>query len=531
MALRIDTERFRAWARLCADSLAVTRAEIDALNVFPVPDSDTGTNSYLTFAAGVAALDELGEDADPITVMRTYGDGLLIGARGNSGTILAELVRGSIRVLRENPAGVDADTLAAALQSASDAAYAAVGDPQEGTILTVAAAAARGGREAAAHEADPRQVFDAAAGAAREALELTTGQLDRLARAGVVDAGGRALVVVLDSIAQSLTGRAPSPTPAHLPVPMAGPGADLDEGGPAYEVMYLLRADDDQVPALRQALDPLGDSLVVVGGEGLWNIHVHVDDVGAAIEAGLAAGRPFQIAVTHFADQIARAVVPRTGRVVISAVTGGGLAEITEQAGAIAVPFSRATPLSVARMGELIDATRAGEIIVLPNREGHIAMFEAAVKSARDAGARVAVLPTTVQVQALAALAVYDPGRPFDDVVVAMSSAAGSARHGAVTIAIEDGITMAGPCRAGDVLGVVNGDFAVVGSSQRDVAIEVVDRLQPAAAGLVTIVTGAQCAPETAQELAAHIDAAHAHIDLEMIDGGQDDYTLLIAVE
>lgn len=531
MALRIDTVRFHAWARLCTESLAVARDEIDALNVFPVPDSDTGTNAYFTFVAGVEALDALPAESSPLEVMRVFAEGLLIGARGNCGTILAELVRGSLRVLRGCVDGLSANDVADALEAASKAAYAAVGRPQEGTILTVAAAAAAAAREAAANDDDPKRVFDVAAGAAREALALTPTQFERLARAGVVDAGGRALVVVLDSVAFALTGRTPSPRPATVPVPIVEPGADLGEDGPSYEVMFLLRTGDERIGALREALEPLGDSLVVVGGEGLWNVHVHVDDVGAAIEAGIAAGSPFQITVTHFAEQIARPAPVAGGRTIISAVTGTGLADLTARAGGTPLLFGPEGPLTVATVAAAIRESGADEVICLPNRADHIAMFEAAAATARDLGARVAVLPTTVQVQALTALAVHDPGRPFDVVVVAMSNAAGATRHGAVTIAIEDGITMAGPCRAGDVLGVVNGDFAIVGSSQVDVAHEVLRRLDLASAEMVTLVAGHDCDPETTEKLADRVHQDSPHVDVEIIEGDQDTYSLFLAVE
>lgn len=530
MTLRIDPSRFRAWARLCAESLAQARDEIDALNVFPVPDSDTGTNAYFTFAAGLEAIDALPRDASPLDLMRTYAEGLLMGARGNSGTILAELVRGSLRILRTCADGVTAKDVAEALGAASEAAYAAVGRPQEGTILTVARAAAEAARDAACREEDPTALFDEAAGAAREALALTPTQFDLLARAGVVDAGARALVVVLDSVAYALTGRQPSPRPALVPVPIVGRGADLAEGGPAYEVMYLLRADDETIPGLRAALEPLGDSLVVVGGEGLWNVHVHVDDVGAAIEAGIAAGAPFRITVTHFADQVAR-TEQRGGRAIISAVTGAGLARLTEAAGGTPLFFGPDRQLSVAQVAEAISASGADEVICLPNRAGHIAMFEAAASSARDAGVRVAVIPTTVQVQALTALAVHDPGRPFDVVVVAMSNAAGATRHGAITIAAEDGITMAGPCRAGDVLGVVNGDFAIVGSAASEVALEVLHRLDLATAEIVTLVTGRDLPEGVTDELTERLRLDAPHVDVEVIDGDQETYPMFLAVE
>ena len=530
MPLTIEASRFRDWARGCAEALASARAEIDALNVFPVPDSDTGTNAFLTVQSGYQAVSQVGDDEGVEALVRAFVVGILTGAQGNSGVILAELLRGCLRVLSRRKV-VDPADVVEALEAATQAAYAAVQDPQEGTILTVAAAAADGARAAAAEGRGARYVFEAAADAARSALSRTPSQMVRLARAGVVDAGGRALVVLLDATAQALTGRIPPPGPSHLPVPQTEPGTDLAEDGPAYEVMYLLDADDAAVPGLREALAPLGDSLVVIGGDGLWNVHVHVDDVGAAIEAGIAAGRPHRIQVTHFAAHRRGPDRPRTRRVVVSAVTGSGLAALTRASGALAVEFSAGRPLTVEDVSAALRSVDAEEVIVLPNRFGHVRLFEAAAKQLRDAGARVTVLPTHAQVQALAALAVHDPGREFDDDVVAMSAAAAHAKHGALTVATEAGITMAGPCRPGDVLGVVNGDFAVIGDDQLQVAREILVRLDAAGAEMVTLVTGAQCPSGLADDICRWLASEQPHVDVVVHEGGQEKYTLFLAVE
>lgn len=531
MSLRVDADGFRAWARLCADSLAEARAEIDALNVFPVPDADTGTNAYLTFAAGVDALDE-----DPVPeklsdVLKRYGDALLMNAKGNCGTILSELVRGALRSLRGKKK-IDSAEVVEALEAASDAAWAAVGDPQEGTILSVARAAAVGARHAHEAKKGARDVFEAAAAASREALLLTPTQMDRLAKAGVVDAGGRALVVVLESLSWALTGRVPTPAPGRLPVPAIETGADLDESGPSYEVMYLLKAAGRRITPLKEALSELGDSLVVVGGEGLWNVHVHVDDVGAAIEAGMKAGRPFRIRVTHFAEQIGAARKSDiSGRAIITAVTGKELAAVVSEAGAVPLVFALDDPISMRAMSKAITDTNAAEVIVLPNREAHIPQFEAAAKVARDKGVRVSVLKTTVQVQGLAALAVHDPQRSFDEDVVAMSTAAGSIRHGAVTIAKEDGLTSAGPCKKGDVLGVVDGDFAFVGSNLVEISMNVLTDIGVERGEIVTMVVGRKVDDEVVAQIRQRVEALSPFVEFEIHQGGQRDYKLFLAVE
>ncbi len=532
MALVLNAEAFRAWTRLCADSLSQARNEIDALNVFPVPDSDTGTNAALTFAAGAEAVAALPSDVDHLVLFKAYGDGLLTGAKGNSGVILSQLVRACFRELPRD-GSVTAAHVAAAFTAAADAAWAAVGEPVEGTILSVARAAADGAELSAKSGRHPKQVFSDAAAAAREALARTPQQMERLARAGVVDAGGRALVVVLDATDQALTGTLPAPTQARVPVPIHQAGDDFVEGGPAYEVMYLLEADDDTIPELRRALTPLGDSLVVVGGDRLWNVHVHVDNVGAAIEAGMAAGRPYRIAVTHFAEQIARQqqAKRRGGRVVLAATTGAGLAQLCRDSGAEPLEFTRAQPLTVERMAGALAETGADEVIVLPNNHRFVRLFEAAAQEARQGGARVAVIPTHAQVQGLAALAVHDPGLPFDDVVVAMSSAAAHTQHGAVTVATEPGMTMVGPCEVGDVLGVIAGDFAIVGSDLAIVTEQVLERIMSPAAEMVTIVLGEGGDAAVEQQIEAYLREVRPDVDLIVYEGGQENYPMFLAVE
>ena len=321
----------------------------------------------------------------------------------------------------------------------------------------------------------------------------------------------------------------PEAVTAHVPQPVQVAADDLSADGPAYEVMYLLEADDDQVPALRSRLMSLGDSLVVVGGERLWNVHVHVDDVGAAIEAGIAAGRPYRIAVTHFADQMARG--PRQGRVIIAATTGEGLTALCREAGAQTLEFTRDRPLTVAEMSASLQDVGAGEIIVLPNNNRYIRQFVAAAQAARHDGVRVAVIPTHAQVQGLAALAVHDPGLGFDEVVVAMSSAAAHTQHGAVTFATEPGMTMAGAVGPGDVLGVVAGDFAVIGDDVLTVALEIIDRVLSPAGEMVTVVLGEGSEPGYEAAIASHLRAMRPDVDLVVYDGGQENYPLFIAVE
>jgi DAK2 domain fusion protein YloV len=386
-------------------------------------------------------------------------------------------------------------------------------------------------------------VFTAAAAAARVALSRTPEQLDVLAQAGVVDAGGRGLTVVLVAVETTATGRRPMPYASpigtrHIRVSTAVPSDDLTEDGPGYEVMYLLDVVADRehaaIAALRETLAGLGDSLVVVGGDGLWNVHVHVDDVGAAVEAGSAAGRPYRIRVTHFAEQVAehrQRLSTRTGRKVVAVAAGPGLTDLFASAGAVVVAGGPGQRPSTGQRLEAIVGCGASEVVVLPNDTDTVRAAEIAARTAEaEHAVSVEVIPTHAQVQGLAAISVHEPGRAFDADVREMTATARHARHGAVTVAARRAITMAGPCEPGDALGVIAGDFAVVGSDLATVATDVLERLLAAGGELVTIVSG-EDGVELARRLATHVEERHPHVDVAVHDGGQPRYPLLVSVE
>jgi DAK2 domain fusion protein YloV len=522
-------------------ALSDAREELDALNVFPVPDGDTGTNMFLTFEGAHGDLVALLKDHPGLPMVeaaKEYNRFLLFAARGNSGVIMSQLFGAMVRRLVEPTGERLPVALAAAMTAATEAGYAAVGDPVEGTILTVARAASDAAqRSAKRSDATLIRVLRAAASAASDALDRTPEQLKVLRNAGVVDAGGRGLCVVLDAIETVLTGKTSvSAGPAvkrPLPVPM--PTDDLTEDGPAYEVMYLLDAPDESIPALKQSLHPLGDSLVVVGGEGVWNVHVHVDDVGAAIEAGIRAGAPHRVRVTHFAEQIA-AKAPKAepeprGRRVVVVAFGAGLADVFLESGAQVVMATPDVRPSTQEFYEAVIGTGAAEVVLLPNDRKATAAAEAAAQRAQEVGGmRVVVIPTSAQVQGLAALAVHDPGRTFDQDLVEMAAAARHARSGAITVADKQAMTMAGPCEPGDVLGVVEGDFAIVGADQFTVAMGVLDRMIGGGGELVTIVAGAGSG-DLSERCAAYVSGTYVHVDVVEYSGGQERYPLLFGVE
>ncbi|MGW2838972.1 DAK2 domain-containing protein [Streptomyces sp. NPDC001493] len=564
-----DAVAVRTWCSLALEALGRERAAIDAINVYPVPDGDTGTNLFLTLESARAAVEAVfaahgtgpseqhptGPDSTgpaAAEAVRAMAHGALIGARGNSGTILAQLLRGMAAVLAD---GGDADHLARSLAHAAGAARRAVAHPVEGTILTVAAAAARAAGAVAAGSGLAAVAQAAHAGAA-EALEETPGRLPVLGRAGVVDAGGQGLVTVLGALLETVTGRAPvhvpRQTPGRLPVPAGSPAAPAGEygggcaalagpadpgdgavpgDGPAFEVIYLLEAEDEAVDRLRDRLDTLGDSLVVVGGDGLWNVHVHVDDAGAAVEAGVEAGRPHRIRITHFG---AARVHPRTEpapRSVVVVVPGEELRGLCEEADAVTV---LARPGKPPASGELVEAIRrahAREVVLLPNDANLRHVAAVAAEQVRADGIRVAVIPTRAVVQGIAALAVHEAGRSFDEDVVAMTAAAGATRHAELAVAERQSWTTAGICQAGDILGLIDGDVAVIGADLPGTARTVLDRMLAAGGELVTLVLGEHVPDTLGDALEAYVREGHLAVDTTVYRGGHPGTPLLIGVE
>jgi hypothetical protein len=530
----LDDAAVGQWYRTAVEVLSEARSRLDDLNVFPVPDGDTGTNLLLTAQAAVAALDR---DAPRTTesAWSVLARGAVLGARGNSGTILAQLLRGLADQLGGQPPA-DGPTFAAALAKAADTAYTAVADPEEGTFLTVA----RAGAEAAVAAVDRghgalAEVVRAAADGACVALEQTPGQLEVLRAAGVVDAGGAGLCLVLDALVTTVTGVEPTRPPLarrrtddhtgeHAPhQPPAGPGS---------EVQYLLAdADQDSVARLHARLAELGDSLVVVGVDTptgrAWNVHVHVADVGAAIEAGIEAGRPYRISVSPLAPVPAPAPQPGV-RAVIAVVPSDGLAALFTGEGVRVVTGGPEEISEDAILAEIL-GSGAAESTVLPNDAGLIPVAARAAARARAEGREVGVVPTRSPVQGLAAIAVADPAIRFGDDVIAMAEAAAATRWAEVTVADQEALTSAGRCRPGDVLGSAEGDVVVIGADPAAVCCDLLDRMLSAGGEMATLVVGED--PALGDAVCAHLRSAHPTVEVVRYGGGPAGIPLQVGVE
>ena len=339
----LDVDALRETVTTFRDVMRAHAADINRLNVYPVPDGDTGTNMARTLDAVVAEMAGAGAGLDATCDAIAHGS--LMGARGNSGVILSQVLRGLVSTLRGQP-DVTGATVAAALTASSDAAYTAVLKPIEGTILTVVRESAAGAERAAADGASLSEVLRAARDAGRVALAATPEQLPVLKDAGVVDAGGAGYLLLLDAALHVVDGE-PLPEPIDdadagavgaafeaVARRASGVAGELDVSEQRYEVMFLCDLADEHIEAMKQAWGEIGDSIVVVGGDGLWNCHVHSNDIGAAIEAPLAlGGRPFQIRVTDLFEEVAAEHAQRESELV-AAMSGDGASPAERAPGA-----------------------------------------------------------------------------------------------------------------------------------------------------------------------------------------------------
>ncbi|MEV0028127.1 DAK2 domain-containing protein [Nocardia sp. NPDC050793] len=536
----MDGAALRLWSRLCLDDLEQRRAEINALNVFPVADADTGTNLLATMRAAVRAADAAPAGVSANQVAAALARGATAGARGNSGIILSQVLRGIAEATTEGP--LTATTLRAALRRAAVLVREALSVPIEGTILTVLECAAD--CASACAEDTLAEVAVAAADGAAKALGETPSQLGVLRAAGVVDAGARGLVVLLDALVAVVLGETPT-RPEYLPgefaaVAEAGQVVESEGGAPHFEVMYQLSDTDlARITRLRERLAELGDSVVVVGdGSGNWSAHVHCADAGAAVEAGLAAGVPRDIRIESFAitAPVGRDHLdpppPRgegpADRGVLAVAAGSGAATLFEAAGAVVLG---AHPVTSDALLTAIRRMPHREVLVLPNGALPAHELVAVGVAARDAHRDVLLLPSGSMVQGLAALAVHDRGRIAVDDAFAMSEAAAATRWGSLRAASHRALTMVGTCEPGDGLGLVGHDVVVIDRDVRGAAQTLLDRMLGLGGELVTLLMGADADAGLAEELSAHIARSFPGVEVTVYPGGQQGDLAQIGVE
>jgi len=538
------------------DAMKAHAAGINKLNVYPVPDGDTGTNMARTLDAVVAEME--GADRAMAPTCDAISHGSLMGARGNSGVILSQILRGMAGTLKEATEGTGTK-VAEALKAASAAAYQAVLKPIEGTILTVVRESADAAHDAAQDGGSLVVVLRAARAAGKSALDRTPDMLPVLKDAGVVDAGGAGFLLLLDSALHVVDG-VPIPEPEDIDGPSAEQleavahrratdgGVDVSEL--RYEVMYFLHLEDGKIENFKQDWGGIGDSIVVVGGDGLWNCHVHTNDIGAAIEVAIdLGGRPKQIRVTDLFEEIAEehahreaallggghapkagAGLPPVTCAIVAVSSGDGLSELFAALGVQGVVTGGQTlNPSTAELLSAVEAVNAQQVVVLPNNKNIIPVAQ---QLDGLTGKTVFVVPTTSMPEALAALVLYDPEADAAVNAEQMSESAESMATGEVTQAVRATNSDAGPIEEGDWIGIVRGDGIVVVSSTLDGAtVALLEHLVQPGREIVTIIEGRDANGGHTDLIHAWMEEHHPDVQVEVHRGNQPLYPYLFGVE
>jgi len=536
------------------DALVAHCEVINDLNVYPVPDGDTGSNMSLTLGSVVEELERA--DADMASVCKAISHGSFMGGRGNSGVILSQILMGATKVIMQNETASVADWNEA-FGAAATAAYGAVPKPVEGTILTVV----REVSEACA-ALDPSaglvEFFETARDAGAVSLANTPNLLPQLADAGVVDAGGAGFLLLIDAALTVIDGR-PLPEvptssgPAIFLSDGVDPGDDdhTDISDLKYEVMFFLDAPDDVIDSFKNAWAEIGDSIVVVGGEGIWNCHIHCDDIGAAIEAGIAVGRPHKIRVTDLIEELEhienmrgpdRTVEPEeipevtyanldtVNTAVVAVGVGEGVRKIFESLGvqAVVTGGQSANP-STELLLRAVNAVPADNVIILPNNKNIIAVAKRVDEATNKS---VGVISTRGITEGFAALLSFDPGAQLVGNVAQMSQAAGAVIAGEVTQAVRNSNSQAGEIVLGDWLGITRGGITTIEKTLLGAMCAMLDHIVDVDDHeIVTIITGVEADEATTAAVAEWIETNRPDVEVEIHFGGQPLYPFYVGVE
>jgi DAK2 domain fusion protein YloV len=558
---RLNTAALRDTVRTFRDTVREHAHGLNRLNVYPVPDGDTGTNMARTLDAVVAEMDATAvDDHDATCDAISYGS--LMGARGNSGVILSQIMRGFAGTLKHQ-ADVQGVKFAEALQAATTGAYEAVLKPIEGTILTVCRESADAAKSSADAGGSLVDVARAARAAGKLALDNTPEQLPVLKDAGVVDAGGAGFLLLLDSVLYVIDGE---PLPVAEPDDgtsgavgaafdavahrhSARPGV-LDVSEQRYEVMYFLDLADEHIRDFKAGWGAIGDSIVVVGGDGLWNCHVHTNEIGAAIEVALdLGGRPKVIRVTDLFEEVDEEhakreaelaatahdatvveALPEVTTAVVAVCSGDGLVELFAQLGVQGIVTGGQTMNpSTAELLETVQRVNAQQIVILPNNKNIIPVAEQVGALTEKT---VVVVPTRSMPEALAALVAYDADADASETAAAMRDAAESVVAGEVTQAVRDSNSSVGPVIEGDWIGLVRGDgIAAVAPTIEAAVVALLEVIVGDDAELVTVITGHDADQATTHALRGWLADHHGDLAVEVHHGGQPLYPYLFGVE
>ena len=509
-------------------------AALNAINVFPVPDGDTGTNMHLTMKAAIEAMNAL-EVTDAPDVAKALAHGALMGARGNSGVILSQILRGFARRL-DGEANVDGATLAGALASASDDAYAALAEPREGTILTVIRAAADA---ASADHLNAGQVLANAAAAAHAAVEQTPELLPTLKEAGVVDAGGLGLAILLEGLSRSFHGETldvdltPEMPDAAGWQSQAASLHDARHGTAGYCTEFVVGGATTSAEKVRSHLQQFGDSLLVVGDESLLRVHVHTATPDDALAYGRTLGDVSQVKVDNMEQQVLEFASKEATTLadigVVAVAEGPGIEAAFRSIGVTQlIEGGQTMNPSAGEILKAIGACPQDHVIVLPNNSNVIA---AAEQAAAEADKAVAVVPSKSIPQGMAAVLALNSDLSFDENVGSMSRATTSVRSAEVTRSVRATVISGRKIRAGQAIGIIEGDLTVVSTNVAQAVHDSITEMNPTRSSLLTVYSGADVRQHEAEALVQELRERHPDLEVELVPGGQRHYSYLLSLE
>ena len=519
------------------DALQEHKESLNSLNVYPVPDGDTGSNMTATLNSVVSEIESL-EDPEFENIIEAISHGSLMGARGNSGVIISQILRGFVSEIKNaSKKTIDANLFSDALRAAASAAYEAVGNPVEGTILTVVRETAEAAEKSLLEHSNLLMVAETAREAAKRSLDSTPDLLPVLARAGVVDAGGSGFLLMLDSLLHVIDDR-PMPEPEIVKASVDSLILDIHDdttnSGTRYEVMYFLDAPDDLIPGFKKAWSEIGDSIVVVGGENIWNCHVHTNNIGAAVEAGISIGKPHDIRVTDLFEEIAenhheQDHADPIGCSVIAVSNGEGIGDIFRSLGATrVVNGGQSMNPSTADLLEAVEAIASEHVIILPNNSNIVAVAE---QVDSQTSKTIRVVETHTVTEGFASLLGYDPEGTSDKNQTDMTQFSQMVESGEITTAVRESASDVGQIKKGDFLGLRKGKVTVIAETIVEATRNLLKEMISDDHEIITLVAGRDSNKKETDEVVAWVSNEYEALEVEVHEGGQPLYQYYIGIE
>ncbi len=535
---RCDGQTFKRLIQAGLAWLERHQAAVNALNVYPVPDGDTGTNMLLTMQAAYAEIKD--SPADNVGAMaQKVAKGALMGARGNSGVILSQIFRGLARSL-DSAETFGTVQFASALREAAATAYKGVIKPVEGTILTVAREAAEAGVTAAASSEDLRYILDRVTSEARHSVTRTPSLLPVLAEAGVVDAGGQGLFLILEGMLRLIRGEPVTADSALTATVDLRPFHAEGEEGYGYDVQFIVHGENLDIEEIQRTIAGMGDSALVVGDSQAIKVHVHVPDPGIPLGYGASLGSMSRVIVENMQEQYQEYILSQTRRPAISTETlskigtvvvasGQGLTKVFESLGASAVvPGGQTMNPSTEDILKAVESIPSTDVIILPNNKNIVLTAEQAKSLSQK---NVQVVPTITIPQGITALLALNYQADLPTNARVMDEAAQSIQTAEITKAVRSVQINGMGVQEGEIIGMVNGMLKVKGNSPSEVVLAALGQMDTEMYEIITLYYGESITADKAEQIAAEITERYPGQGIEVVDGGQLHYYYIISVE